>query len=232
MRSIQVFAIGFVISVYSGHEVCQAQVAQPGIVIDSRLGGGFFVTHSDDPTQDFNSARQSFLDLDVADAAVRIRRGAERMREALADVRDNSRQALQESITELESLARATEQRSVNSVRRLDEAFARANYALAQRHYLSALRAREQMAQARVGEELRRSAEYLQRARQQIGLQLRDEEAAVIDRTRTLGSNLSAGLSVTSDEVAHEFRNLGQSLASLRDRISVRTVNPDEPIRR
>ena len=175
---------------------------------------------------------QSFLDLDVADAAVRMRRGVERMREALADARDSSRQALQESITELESLARATEQRSVSSVRRLDEAFARANYALAQRHYLSALRAREQMAQARVGEELRRSAEYLQRARQQFGLQLRDEEAAVIERTRTLGSNLSAGLSTTSDEVAREFRNLSQSLSSLRDRMSVRATANDEPIRR
>ncbi len=135
-------------------------------------------------------------------------------------------------MTELEALAKATEQRSIDNVKRLDEAFARANYALAQRHYFLALRAREQKAQTRVGEELRHSAEYLQRARQQIGLQIQDREAAAIDRTRTLGSKLAAGLTATSDEITHELSSFGQGLANLRDRLGGRTTENGQPIQR
>lgn len=232
MRFTQIFVVGFVLFAVSHFRICQAQVPQTTTVVDSKLAGGFLTTHADDPTQDFNSARQSFLDLDVFEAAVNIRRGAARMRETWAEVRDNSRQLLQDSITELESLARATEERSVNSVRRLDEAFARANYALAQRHYLAALRDREQMAQARVGGELRRAAEYLQRSRQQIGLQMRDDELAVIGRARAVTLNARTRFDATSEEIADEFRLLGQSLASLGERLGVRTANIDGPIRR
>lgn len=232
MRSTKIFAIVFVLFAFGHFRICQAQVPQTTTVVDASLGRGFLTTHTDDPTQDFNSARQSFLDLDVFEAATSIRRGAVRMRATLAEVRDNSRQALQDSITDLESLARATEQRSVNSVRRLDEAFAQANYALAQRHYLAALRDREQMVQARVVEELRRSAEYLQRSRQQLGLQMRDDELATIGRARTLTLNARTRIDATSEEIADEFRLLGQRMAQLRDRLNLSPANPDEPLRR
>jgi hypothetical protein len=232
MRTANVPVIGLVISICGFSQVCEAQLPGPGTVVDSNLGYGLLVTHTNDPTQDFNAARLSYLDLDVVAAAASIRRGANRMRDGLEDAKDSSRQALQDSITELESVARATEQRSVGSVKRLDEAFARANHALAERHYLVALRAREQMAQAQVAEELRRSAEYLQRSRQQIGQQMRDDELAVIGRARTVGLNVRQGFDATSEEMAHEFRLLRQGLASLRDRLSLRPANPDEVIRR
>jgi hypothetical protein len=229
MRTTNAFVIGFVISISGFFQVVNAQ---PPTVVDSNLGGGLLITHTNDPTRDFNAARLSYLDLDVVGAAASIRRGAERMREGMADVRDSSRQALQESIVELESLARATEQRSISSVKRLDETFARANYAMAERHYLAALRAREQMARDQFVEDFRRSAEYMQRARQQIGLQIRDEETAMVSRIRTLGLNVRNGFEVTSKEMAHDFRLLEQSLANVRDRLGVRAANIDEPIRR
>jgi hypothetical protein len=233
MRFVNVLAIGFVICLAGTRNACHAQGLQSGSVIDSALGRGFYITHTNDPTQNnFNAARGEYLDFDFAASAASIRRGAERLREALDDAADSSRQALQDSAKELEALANAIEQRSVDNVKRLDEAFARANYALAQRHYFSALQAREQMAQARVGEELHRSAEYLQRARQQIGLQLQDNEAAVIDRTRTLGSKLAAGFNATSDEVTNQLQSFGQGLVSLRDRFGGRTTANGQPIQR
>lgn len=228
MRAVRLFTIGCVILICSGHEAGQAQ---EGVVIDSTLGRGFYVTHASDPTQDFNKARAEYLYFDVAASAASIRRGANRMRESLADATDRSRQALQNSIIELESLARATEQRSVDSVKRLDEAFARANYALAQRHYVSALEAREQQAQARLGEELHRSAEYLQRARQQMGLELQEDEARMIGRTKALGSKLTTGIHATSDEITYDLRSLGQDLANLRDRLGGRSVSDNIPTR-
>ena len=232
MRFAILFAIGFVICLGSIHEVGQAQGLQPGVVIDSTLGRGFYVTHTSDPTQDFNAAQRYFLDFDFAASAASIRRGSERLRDALGDATDSSRQVLLDSVTELEALAKSTEQRSIDNVKRLDEAFARANYALAQRHYFSALSAHEQMAQARVGEEMRRSAEYLWRARQQIGLQLQDNEATAIDRTRTLGSKLAAGLNATSDEITNELHSFGQGLANLRDRLGGRMTDNGQPIQR
>jgi hypothetical protein len=230
MRSANLFAIGFVVCLGSIHEVCRAQGLQPGVVIDSTLGRGFYVTRSSDPTQNFNTAQREYLDFDFAASAANIRRGAERLREALGDATDSSRQAILDSVTELEALAKAVEQRSIDNVKRLDEAFARANYALAQRHHFLALRAREQMAQARVGEELHRSAEYLQRARMQIGLQLQDSEATAIDRTRNLGSKLATGFNASSDEITYELHSFGQGLAKLRDRLGGRTTESSQPI--
>jgi hypothetical protein len=232
MRVAQALVVGLMVSLSTYLSVCPAQSQPSGVVVDSRLGNGLLVTHTNDPTQDFNAARQSFLDLDVMAAAARIRSGAQKIHETLASARDDSRQAMQDSVTELESMARATEQRMVGSVRQLDESFARANYALAQRHYLAALLAREQMAQARVGEELDHSAEYLQRATQQVGLWLRDDETADIDRTRALGSNLRAGVAASSDEIAREMQLLSQSLANMRDRLYMRTASTDGPVRR
>jgi len=232
MRFANLFAIGFVVCLGSIREVCQAQGLQPGIVIDSTLGRGFYMTRTSDPTQNFNAAQREYLDFDFAASAASIRRGAQHVREALGDANDSSRQALQDSVMELEALAKATEQRSIDNVKRLDETFARTNYALAQRHYLSALRAREQNAQARVGEELRRSAECLQQARQQVGLQLRDNEAAAIDRTRTLGSKLAAGIKATSDEITSEMHSIEQNLANLRDRLGGRTKENSQSIQR
>jgi hypothetical protein len=233
MRIARFFLFSLVISPGAQFNVCRAQPPQSGVVVDSRLGSDFLITHADDPTQDFNSARQSFLDLDATEAATRIRQGAQRMRVTLAGIRDDSRQAMQDSITELESVARATEQRRVDSVKRLDEAFARAHYAIANQHFLAALRAREQMAQSRVGEELRWSAEHLQHGAQRIGLQLRQDEAAIIDRTRALSANIRAGVNVTTEEISQGVHALGQSMANFRDRITFRAApSPDSPIRR
>jgi hypothetical protein len=233
MRVARIVVLGLIVFVVSPSAVCWAQLSQSRDIADSRLGGGLVLTHSEDPTQDFDSARQRFLELDATEAAARIRRGIQTMRATLAGVGDDSRQALQDSVTELESLARATEQRSVNSVKRLDEAFARAHYALANQHFLAALRAREQMAQFRVGEELRWSADHLQRSTQRMGLQLREDEAAIIDRTRTLSANIRAGIGVTTDEIGHGIHALGQSMANFRDRITLRTAaSIDEPARR
>jgi hypothetical protein len=233
MHIARILVVGFVVSLVNPSMPSWAQVSQPKETRDLQLGGALVLTHSEDPTQDFDSARQSFLDLDATQAAARIRRGAQRMRTTLADLRDDSRQAMHESVTELESLAHSMEERRVNSVKRLDEAFARAHYALANRHFLAALRAREQMAELRVGEELRWSADHLQRGAQRIGLQLRDDEAAAINRTRALSANLRAGVGATSDEIGREIHSLGQSMANVRDRISQRTSAPSgEPLRR
>src|SRR5689334_14833195 len=102
MRSANVVILGFLVSVCGFFQVGNAQ---PPTVVDSNLGGGLLITHTNDPTADFNAARLSYLDFDVVAAAASVRRGAERMRAGVADVRDNSRHALQESIAELESLA-------------------------------------------------------------------------------------------------------------------------------
>src|SRR5690349_21419810 len=99
---------------------------------EGRLNNQPLVTSSvDEMASEFDGARESFLNIDGREAALRIRRAITRMQEATKDATEGGREAINRSAAELESLAQAIEQRRIASVRSLDEAFARANHALA-----------------------------------------------------------------------------------------------------
>jgi len=164
----------------------------------------------DEFASELDGARESFLNVDGRTAALRIRRAIARMQGRTKDAAEASRELINRSATELESLAKAIEERRLASVRPLDEAFARANYALAQNHLLLAMRAQNQQ------------------ARERLGQNLRQDEQEFVQNTRKLAGNLTHGIGTTTDEIKHGIQSLGQRLEQVQaaDSASQTTQTP------
>jgi serine protease Do len=79
----------------------------------------------------FRKARASFLEKDSQEAASEIRKGAADLKSEADRTAGKGREILQASIQELEKLADDVKQGTVDSVKKLDDAFARAYQALA-----------------------------------------------------------------------------------------------------
>jgi hypothetical protein len=110
---------------------------------DGRLTDRPLVTSSvDEFASELDGARESFLYVDGRDASLRIRHVIAMMQERAKDATDAGKQAINNSVVELDSLAISIEQRRLPSVRPLDEAFDRANLAMANKHLLLAIRAK------------------------------------------------------------------------------------------
>jgi hypothetical protein len=198
----------------------QTLIAQPqprAASDDTRLTDRSLVTSSaGDMAREFDGARESFLNIDPRDAGARIRRVIASMQERAQDATDAGRGAIQKSVAELESLAGAIEQRRLSSVRPLDEAFARANFALANNHLLLAIRAQNQHARQRIGEELNSAVEHFQQGTQRLGGNLRKDEHQLIQNTRQLTGKLIHGVGATTDEIGQGIRSFGQRLEQVQ----------------
>lgn len=204
-----------------------AQVQPRSSVEESRLNKQPLVTSSvDEFASECDGARESFLTVDIRGAALRIRRVITKMEERGKDATDAGREAINKSAAELESLAQAVEQRRVASVRSLDEAFARANYALAQNHLLLAIRAQNQQARQRVGEELNSAVGHFQQGTQRLGQNLRQDEKQLIENTRQLAGRLIHGVGATADEIGLGIHSFGQRLEQVGPTNSASLASP------
>ncbi len=192
--------------------LAQTQAAIDRGILDERPVS----TVSESIGHDFEAARESFLAFDGREAAARIRRAIGTMQSRAGDATESGKETMNRSVTELQSLAAAVEQRRVASVQTLDEAFARANFALANNHLLAAIRAQNQQARQRLGEELNAAVTHFQQGTQRLGHTLRSDEQQMVQNTRQLAVNLVHGMGATTEEVAQGIRNFGQRLEQVQ----------------
>lgn len=172
----------------------------------------------DDPTRDFDSARQSFLQVDLSEAAARLRRGIAAMQEQSKTATAEGRQAIRKSVEELESTAKAIEQKREQSTERLDQALARAQFALAHHHYLMAIKARNEQARQQLGQELHSATEQLQNGVTRLRVELRKKEVEIQLATKELATKLIGGGNVTHDEIGNGIDSFGDNMTNLQKR--------------
>lgn len=194
-----------------------AQIQPPTLAGDARLSGRQAVTSSvDEFASEFDGARESFLNIDGHNAALQIRRSIAKMQERTKDASEAGREGINRSVAELESVAQGVQQRRVASVRSLDEAFARANYALAQNHLLLAIRAQSQQSRQLIGEELNSAIGHFQQGTQRLHQNIRKDEQELVQNTRHLAGNLIHGIEVTTDEIGNGIRSFGRRLEQVQ----------------
>jgi len=211
--SMWISIVGFVVALATA----QAQTPSRGPAGTASASGTPLVQSSvDEIASELDGARESFLSIDGSQAALRIRRAAAAIRQRGADATENGREAIEQSAAELQLLARGVEERRVASVHALDEAFARANFAMANSHLLLAIRAQNQQARQRVGEELNAAVAYLQQGTRRLRKTARKEEDELVHNTRQLAANLIHGVGATADEVGRGIRLFGQRLEQVQ----------------
>ena len=144
-------------------EVTETRVKQEAAGALITIDEDILVVLADLPGDHFHAAREKFMGDYLAEAADEIRIGAGLMRLASARATPEGKGNLNASIKELEALANDIEMNLVADTTPLDEAFARANYALANHRYLKAKEYQAKGESQKAANELEAATLYVER---------------------------------------------------------------------
>ena len=149
------------------------------------------LTLVDEPGKHFHQAKESFMKKDMVAAGTEIVKGAAYLKLKSGRATEEGKKLLAASIGELDKLAVGVANGTVTSVKELDDAFARANYAMAKHHQLKAKESfKEDEKDPNAAYDLQASASYLERGYAWAGRELEAGTTATINGTRTLAGKM------------------------------------------
>lgn len=170
---------------------------------------------ADEAERYFKKAHEDFLKKDRKAAAAEIREAAALLKREERRATSEGKKDLSASAQELEKLATDVENGTVTSVKELDNAFARAHYALARHHYLKASKSWAEKEADKAGHELKAAAADLERGLTWAGHKAEAGTKTVINNTRILGEKLIKGAGWVSAEVGKGIEDLGKEIEKL-----------------
>jgi len=169
----------------------------------------------DEPDLHFQNAHQSFLAKNYDKAAEEIRKGEAfvklEARRSSGDVKDS----LNSSAEELGKLAGDTKKGTVKSVREGDDAFARADRALAQSHQVKAKESWAKNEAVKTGYEMKAGARLLEQSAAWAGSEAKSGVSTAVRDTRTLAGKLADGSGYAAEEVEKGINHLGKEISDL-----------------
>lgn len=143
----------------------------------------------DEPEEHFHRAHESFLKKDLKTAAAHIRKSEAFLKLEAGRATEEGKKLMKASGHELAKLAEGIEHGTITSVKRLDEAFARAHQALAHHHHVKAKESwANQASQAahKVGHDLQAAAIHFDQGLVWTGHKTEAGAAKAIKDTRLL----------------------------------------------
>jgi hypothetical protein len=169
----------------------------------------------DQPEHHFHMATRYFARGDRSQAAAEIRAGAALLKLEAGRHGAANKTGLEDAAKHLDDLAAEVAKGTVKSPKKLHDAFARADLALA-RHY-------REMAEASMAENdhektgywLEGAADSVDDAAEWSGLKLAAGGKATVSGARSLGASLESGAKWTADEVKKYVSDLGSEIESL-----------------
>ena len=174
---------------------------------------------SEEPQQHFGSAIEAYVKKDYKAAAIEIRKATGYVRLEAARVTGDAKQALDNSVAELDKLVASVEKGTIKDEKVMDKAFANANHALALAHRTKAAESWARKEYNQAGYELKAAAGGLESAGGWVGAEAKAGTSAVVAGTRALGDKLASGATWTRDEVGKGFESLGNSINALGQKI-------------
>jgi hypothetical protein len=183
--------------------------APPGYVL---VEENVVITFANEARKSFRAAVADFLNRRMRAAAEEIRKGAACMKLEAARASGDSRKALMDSAQELEKLANDVQKAAVADLKELQNAFARAEYALARHHYLKAVELRAKGDAQKTGRELQSAADYVDSGQVWLNQKMHEGVADAVNDTRLVAAKMVYGAGATADEVGKAFDGLGKEL--------------------
>ena len=173
----------------------------------------------EEPDRHFKSAHDAFLNRDFEKTAAEIRKGEAFVK--LEDVRatGDAKRSLNASTRELTQLAGEASKGEVKDVKSLDNAFARADYALAISHRAKASEDWASKDETKAGYELRAATNYLEQGASRTGGDVETAVSAGVKDTREIAGKLIQGASVATDDVGKAMDTVGQEIDTLGKRV-------------
>jgi phage gp36-like protein len=190
----------------------QAQPAgstPPGYVL---VEEDVIVTFADEPKQSFRAAVAAYLNRQMRTAATEIRKAAAYLKLEAGRATGDARKALMDSVQELEKLAGDVQKGTVADLKELQNAFARAEHALARHHYLKAVELRAKIDAQKTGRALQSAADYVDSGQVWLTQKMHEGVADSVNEARRVAAKMVYGTGAAADEVGKAFDGLGKEL--------------------
>lgn len=168
-----------------------------------------------EPESQFQKAHEFFLKKDLNAAASYIRKAVAFLKQEAGSAAKDGKKDLTLSIYELEKMANEVEKGAVTSEKKLKDAFARANQALANHHYLKAAEYWAKKDEKKTGHALKSAALHFEHAVVWSGHKFESGEAIVMKDIHTVADKLIEGKKWTTEEVGKGIKNIGNEISKL-----------------
>ncbi len=169
----------------------------------------------DQPEHHFHLASSYFARGDRTHAAAEIRAGAALLELEAGRHDATNRTGLQEAANHLDDLAAGVAKGTVKSSKELNDAFARADLALARHYHEMAAASAARNEPKKTGHWLKGAADSVDDAAKWSGHKLAAGGKATVNGARSLGASLESGAKWTADEVKKSVSDLGSEIESL-----------------
>jgi hypothetical protein len=170
--------------------------------------------------QDFQKARQSYLQKNMNSAAEQIQKGASYMKAEAAKASAKGKEALTLSAKELEKLAVDVKKGTVTSVKKIEEPFSRAYLALAADSHIKSTESWAKKESGKTSEALDSSTRYLERGLAWTGQKIEIGTKEAIKKSKDLSLKLKEKGGVIAKEVEKGLKETGSEIDKLGKRIS------------
>jgi hypothetical protein len=174
----------------------------------------------DDSESHFQKAHESFLKKDTKTAVAEIRKDAEFMKLEASRAADESSKGLTASANELDKLADGVEKGTVTSAKDLENAFARASYALTKHHYIKSTELTAKNETVEAGKELKAAADNFEHAIAWTGSKVEAGTDNAIKGARLVTGKMMEGVSAVSEDASKAMEGIGMEIDKLGKKIA------------
>jgi hypothetical protein len=183
--------------------------APPGYVL---VEEDVIITLANEPRNSFRAAVSAFLKRQMRTAAADIRMGAAYFKLEAERATGDAKKALLDSVQELEKLAGEVQKVAVADLKDLQNAFARAEHALAKHHYLKGLEFKAKNDAQKSGRELQTAADYVDSGQVWLTQKMHEGVADTVNEARRVAAKMVFGAGAAADEVGKAFEGMGKEL--------------------
>jgi len=211
--SVVIFAVG----AWAGTDKTQdpPKAPQGYIVVEEDVA----VVLADEHQHYFKKAHEAFLTKNYKTAAADIRKAIGFLKLDAGAADSEGRKALADSVNELEKIAIDTESGKVDSVKVLEQAFSRADYALAKAQHSKATESWAKKMTKETGHALKNAAIHLENAAKWAGHKFETGAVDVIKGARRVAGKLIEGVGWVPEEVGKGITAIGTEISKLGKKI-------------
>jgi len=220
-RMVTIFMIAFLGTISAAcawaaeADLLAPQVPEGWMVIEEQD----WMVLTDEPTGYFLEAYEDFLKGDLQSAGMGIRKAAALVKVEWRRANRGVDGTLATSVKELEELAREIERGAIVRAVKLEVAFERAKYALAQHHYHKALEYEAKKANLEMAYSLHAAATHLLDASAWGDYELERDDIMDIKDARAIGQKMIQGIRCDSKTVAEAMKHIGRGIQQLGKKI-------------
>jgi len=169
--------------------------------------------------QTFAKAKKDYLGKNIISAAKQIRKSVKYLENETVNASDKGKQKLAAAAGELEKLAADMEKGSVKSVKRMNEAFARAYHALAANEHLKSTESWAKKETAKAGSALDAAAKYLEKSFAWAGKKIEAKTGTVIRKSQDISRKLTEKGDAVAEEIGRGLQDAGIEIEKFGKRI-------------